>query len=333
MSVITTTLFQSRNLFRAIPLLVVGLFLVVLPPFLPADVQSIMTKFLIYAIFAISYDLVFGYAGLVSLGHAAFFGTGGYAVAVLALHFQTSSLWIGVPLAIILATLVAVVFGFISLRVAGLYFLLLTFALAQLLYSVAWNIRWLNSEGMQGIANVSLPSLGIPGFTWTNTTFYYLTLVVFALCYYSLRRIVNSAFGHALAGIREGEDRMISLGYNTWAFKFLAFVIAAPFAGVAGALFAYNNRFIAPSQFSLETSFYPMVMAIIGGTGTLYGAVIGAALVIFVEYFASIITPERWPLILGIIFVVSIMYFRTGLGVSLMKFWERLSNPDGNASR
>jgi len=333
MSAITSTLLQSRNLFKVVPLLVVGFLLVVLPLFLPADVQGIMTKFLIYAIFAISYDLVFGYAGLVSLGHAAFFGTGGYVVAVLALHFKTSSFWIGIPLAIIISTLVAVVLGFISLRVAGMYFLLLTFALAQLLYSVAWNIRWLNSEGMQGIANVSLPSLGIPGFTWTNTTFYYLTLLVFVLCYYLLRRIVNSTFGHALVGIREGEARMTALGYNTWAFKYLSFVIAAPFAGVAGALFAYNNRFIAPSQFSLGTSFYPMVMAIIGGTGTLFGAVIGAALVIFVEYFASLVTPERWPLILGIIFVVSIMYFRTGLGVSILKFWERLSNPNGNTSR
>jgi branched-chain amino acid transport system permease protein len=235
------------------------------------------------------------------------------------------------PLAIILAVLVAIVFGFISLRVSGTYFLLLTFALAQLLYSVAWNVPWLNSSGMQGIANISLPDLGNPRFEWTNLSFYYFALLIFAICFYLLRRVAASTFGHALVGIREGEARMTTVGYNTWVFKYLAYIIAAAFAGVAGALFAYFNRFISPSQFSLGTSFYPMVMAIIGGTGTLYGAVVGAAVVIFVEYFGSLITAERWPLIVGVVFVISIMYFRAGLGVSLLRLWQKVSNRNGNA--
>ena len=314
---------------RLVPILIIGLFLIVIPVFLPADVQGIMTKFLIYAIFAISYDLIFGYTGLVSLGHAAFFGAGGYVVAVLSLHFGISSFWIGIPLAIIVSALVAVVFGFISLRVSGTYFLLLTFALAQLLYSIAWNIPWLNSEGMQGIANISLPSLGIPGYTWTNAKYYFLVLLVAGICYYLLERITRSPFGHALVGIREGEARMTALGYNTWGFKYRAYVFAAPFAGIAGALFAYHSRFISPSQFGLATSFYPMVMAIIGGAGSLFGAVVGAALVVFLEYFTSLVTPERWPLILGIIFVISIMYLRSGLGVSLIRFWQKVSHSNG----
>lgn len=311
------------------PILVLGLFLVVLPAFFPADIQGIMTKFLIYAIFAISYDLIFGYTGLVSLGHAAFFGAGGYAVAAISLHYGISSFWIGMPLALIVSTLVAVIFGFISLRVSGTYFLLLTFALAQLLYSVAWNTPWLNSAGMQGIANISLPGLGIPGLAWTNGKFYYFVLINAVVCYYILRRITGSPFGHALIGIREGEARMTALGYDVWGFKYRAYILAAPFAGLAGALFAYNNRFISPSQFGLATSFYPMVMAIIGGSGSLYGAVVGAAVIVFIEYFASLISPERWPLVLGIIFVLSIMYLRTGLGVSLFNLWKKIGKRNG----
>jgi branched-chain amino acid transport system permease protein len=329
-AIVERTKLRYRISSKLIPFLIIGLFLVVLPVFMPADVQGIMTKFLIYAIFAISYDLIFGYTGLVSLGHAAFFGAGGYAVAVLSLRFGISSFWIGMLLALVVSTLISVVFGFISLRVSGTYFLLLTFALAQLLYSVAWNIPWLNSEGMQGIANISLPSLGVLTFTWTNIRFYFLVLLVAGICFYLLKRVTTSPFGHALIGIREGEARMTALGYNAWGFKFRAYILAAPFAGVAGALFAYHSRFISPSQFGLGTSFYPMVMTIIGGTGSLFGAVVGAAVVVFLEYFASLVTPERWPLILGFIFVISIMYLRSGLGVSLIRLWNKVSHANGN---
>ncbi len=310
--------------------LMIALFLGVVPIFLPTDMQGIMTKFLIYAIFSISYDLVFGYTGLVSLGHAAFFGAGGYVIAVLSLRFSSNSFWLGIALAIPFAILVAVVLGFISLRVSGTYFLLLTFALAQLLYSVAWNTPWLNSAGMQGIANISQPDIGIPGLVWTNLSFYYFALVIFVLCYTILQRITDSPFGHALVGIREGEARMSALGYNTWAYKYAGYIIAAPFAGIAGALFAYNSRFISPSQFGLGMSFYPMVMGIIGGTGTLFGPVVGALVIVFVEYIASSIISERWPLLLGLIFVASILYFRSGLGVALFRLWQKVSNPNGH---
>ncbi len=334
MSTITRVASQvrRRRVSNVIPLVLVGFLLVVAPAFMPPDVQGIMTKFVIYAVFAISYDLIFGYTGLVSLGHAAFFGVGGYAVAVLALRFGTDLFWLGMPLGIVLSILVALVFGFVSLRVSGTYFLLLTFALAQLLYSVAWSVPWLNSTGIQGIANIPLPGLGIPGHVWTPASYYYLVLSVFAICYVLLKRITDSPFGHALTGIREGEARMAATGYNTWAFKYCAYVLAAAFAGVAGVLYAYFNRFISPAQFGINTSFYPMVMAIIGGSGTLYGAVIGAAVVVFAEYFASIVTPERWPLILGIIFVVSIIYFRAGLGAGFIQLWQKVTNSNGRSA-
>jgi len=316
---------------KGLPLGISAIFLLLLPPFLPNHIQGIIVKFLIYALFAISYDLVFGYTGLVSLGHAAFFGVGGYVVAVLSLHWANNLFWLGMPLAIILASVVAAIYGLIALRVSGTYFLLLTFALAQLLYSFSWNVRWFNSSGMQGIANISMPFLGFH-IEWNNLSYYYFTFILFAVCFFVLTRIVSSPFGHALVGIRENELRMEALGYNVWLFKYLSFVLGGAFASVSGVLFAYFNRFISPAQFSLGTSFLPMVIVIIGGRGTLYGALIGAAVVVFAEYFISLLTPERWPLILGCIFVLSIMYFREGIGVYLMQLWKKVTKTNGSAS-
>lgn len=310
---------------RLLPFIAGGVVLGVLPALLPSYVQSIWTKFLIFAIFATSFDLIYGHAGLLSLGHAAFFGAGGYAVGVLMLHTGITSFWIGLPLGILTATLIAVLCGFISLRVSGMYFLLVTFALAQLLYSVAWNWLWLNSPGMQGIAGISLPDLGIPSFTWNTIYFYYLVLILFVICFYLVYRIMNSPFGYALRGIRESEIRMQCLGYNTWLYKFIIFVVTGAFAGVAGVLFAYFNRLISPFYLGVGTSFLPMCMVIIGGSGTLIGPVIGAMVIVFVEYFSSLVTPERWPLILGGAFVVVIMYARGGIIIYLSRVWKRIS--------
>jgi branched-chain amino acid transport system permease protein len=293
--------------------------LAILPPLLPAYLQSIWTKFLIFAIFATSFDLIYGHAGLLSLGHAAFFGAGGYTVGVLMLHYNTSSFWIGAPLGILVAAILAAIFGFISLRVSGMYFLLVTFALAQLVYSVAWNWLWVNSPGMQGIAGLSLPDLGILPFAWSNLSFYYFVLIIFVICFYLVSRIMNSPFGYALRGIRESELRMQSLGYNTWLYKYVAFIVTGAFAGLAGLLFAYFNRLISPVYMGVGTSFLPMCMVIIGGSGTLFGPTLGAMVITFVEYFSSLVTPERWPLILGGLFVVVIMYARGGIMVYLSK--------------
>jgi branched-chain amino acid transport system permease protein len=311
-------------LFGFLPLILGGIILGILPAVLPSYVQSIWTKFLIFAIFATSFDLIYGHAGLLSLGHAAFFGAGGYAVGVLMLHSGINSFWIGAPVGILVAALMAAIFGIISLRVSGMYFLLVTFAMAQLLYSVAWNWLWLNSPGMQGIAGIPLPDLGIPSFTWNTIYFYYLVLIIFAICFYLVYRIMNSPFGYALRGIRESELRMQSLGYNTWLYKFIIFVITGAFAGVAGVLFAYFNRLISPVYLGVGTSFLPMCMVIIGGSGTLIGPVIGAMVIIFVEYFSSLFTPERWPLILGGAFVLVIMYARGGITTYLSPFWKQM---------
>lgn len=313
------------QLIRFAPFIVGGVILIILPAVMPSYVQGIWTKFLIFAIFATSYDLIYGHTGLLSLGHAAYFGAGGYAVALLMFHYGIDSLWIGLPLGTLVGALTAAAFGFIALRVSGMYFLLVTFALGQLLYSLAWNVRWLNTPGMQGIAGLPRPDLGIPGFSWSTLSFYYFVLIIFLICFFLIHRIINSPFGYSLRGIRESEPRLQSLGYNTWLHKYTVFIITGAFAGLAGVLFVYYNRFISPTHLAVGTSFLPMVMVIIGGSGTLLGPVIGAMVIIFVEYFASLVTPERWPLILGAVSVAAIMYARGGISIHLSRLWKMVS--------
>ena len=314
---------QDRWISRAAPYLLGTLVLLITPLFLDTYGQGLMTRFLIFALFAMSFNIVFGYAGLMSLGHAAFFGAGGYTVALLKLHYDVNLFWISAPLGIVVATLVAAIFGIIALRASGIYFLLVTFALGQMLYSLAWNVKWLNSKGMQGITGITLPDLGIPGFTLNTIWFYYLALIFFLLSCVLLYRLVISPFGLALVGIREGEPRMEAVGYNTWYLKYASFVVSGAFAGLAGVLFAYYNFFVSPNHLGIATSFLPMVMTIMGGGGTFFGPVVGAAVFIFVENFASILSPQRWPLVLGALFVLTIMFAREGIGVYLWRLWTR----------
>jgi len=298
--------------------------LVVMPIFLPTFLQRMMGKFLIFAIFSISYNIVAGYAGLLSLGQAAYFGVGAYTVATMSYHFGISSMWITGPAGILMGTLAAAVFGPIVLRVSGMYFLILTFAIGQLFYSFVWNIPWFNVPGMQGIAGLPQPSIGIAGFRWTELSFYIFVLIVFAIAMWLQRRLSRSPFGHSLEGIREGEKRMLAMGYNVWLHKYLAFVIGGAFAALAGVLFVYQNRFVEPAHLNIMTSFLPMAMVIIGGPGTLWGPVVGAATIVFVEYYSSLLIPERWPLILGALFVLAIMFARKGLAVYAARGWRHV---------
>jgi len=301
--------------------------LCILPLFFSGYLQSLMTKILIFSIFAMSLDLIFGYAGLISLGHAAYFGAGAYTVAVLILHYDINSLWISLPLGVLVSSAFAAIFGLMAIRVSGNYFLLVTFALGQLLYSVAFKWRWLSSMGTTGIVGIEQPEIGIEGFTWNHTNFYYFVLVIFVICFFFLYRIVESRFGYVLRGIRESDIRMSSLRYNTWLYKYISFIIAGLFAGVSGVLFAYHNQMVVPNHLAVMTSGLVMFMIIIGGTATIYGPVIGSAIIILLEYYSSILTPQRWPLILGAVFIVSIMFARRGVSVYIStKLYKAISS-------
>lgn len=311
------------------PWVAAGTILILLPPFVPLDVQTMLTKVLIFAIFAMSLDLIMGYTGLLSLGHAAFFGIGAYGAGILIVKYGIESFWISAPLGILMATLVAAVFGPIVLRVRGIYFLLVTCALGQLLSCIAvwWDPM---TGGYDGLWGIPRPVLGLTGFTWDNLSLYYFVFVIFALCSFVLYRLIGSPFGYALRGIRESELRMRTLGYNTWLYKYIAFVIAGFFAGVAGVLYGATYGAIRPSALALDTSALVMLMVIIGGAGTLFGSVIGSGVISLMHYFISWYLPERWPLIVGVVFVAAVMYARGGIIIHLRRLWRKVSYQYGS---
>jgi branched-chain amino acid transport system permease protein len=279
-------------------------------------------KVLIYAIFAMSLDLTMGYTGLVSFGHAAFLAMAGYVVGILTVRLDITSFWIVVPAALAITALLSAVIGYISLRVSGIYFILVTMAFGQLLSIVA--TKWYSvTGGRDGLPGIPHPNLGFD-LKWTTINFYYLVFIIFIICFYILHRIVTSSFGRTLVGIRENESRMRSLGFNTWALKYVAIIVGGIFAGVAGILFAYFYGNMVPSYFALETSALPMLMVIIGGPATLYGPCLGAAVIILVQQYASIYMPERWPLILGGIFVLCVMLLKGGFANYLSILWRKI---------
>lgn len=319
------TVWQAR-LQRFLPSIVVLVLLVAVPPFVGGFTQGMITKVLIFAIFAMSLDLLMGYTGLISFGHAAYFAIAGYAVGILTVACDISSFWLVFPAALVISAALSAVIGYVSLRVSGVYFLLITMAFSQLLSVIA--VKWSSlTHGTDGFVGIKRPDLGFATSKWTNIAFYYFVFVLFAICFYLMRRIARSAFGRTLAGIRANEPRMKSLGFNTWALKYAVVIIAGTFAGVAGALYAYFYGAMVPRDFGLEMSALPMLMVIMGGGATLWGPCLGAAVILLVQHYSSVYLLDRWPLILGVIFVLSVMLLKGGFARHLLGLWGRARWP------
>ncbi len=310
--------------------LLIGALCLFLPPFIPAYAQTMVVKVFIYGIFALSLNLLFGYTGLFSLGHAAFFGVGAYTAAILIIRAGIDNFWLGAGASLLATAFCAACFGIVALKVSsGIYFLLVTLAMGQLLNSVA--IKWHSlTGGSNGIVAIPYPKIGLP-LNMTPGRFYYLALIFFALCVFLLHRVVNSPFGRILQGIRGDERRMRCLGYNTWLYRYVSIIIGALFAGIAGVLSMYQNGFVGPGNLDVFTSTSVMLMVILGSDRVFWGPVLGAALVVFLEYFASLYTPERWPLILGCAFLLSVTFLRGGVALQMVKVWKRLRNRYGIA--
>ena len=264
-------------------------------------------QILILGIFAMSLDLLMGYAGMVSFGHSAFFGVGGY-VAALALA-QRPGLLAALVLPALAAGLAAVVIGFFSIRVSGVYFIMLTLAFSQMFHAYTFQVSWLGAEdGLVGIPRPSVPGwevASLRGFHGYLVTLVILTALV-------LRQVVRSPFGHVLRGIHENEGRMEALGYAVDRYKLVAFVIAGVIAGVAGSLYVQFTGSITPDAFFWTTSGEALLMVIIGGTGTLGGALLGSAAFILLQSLVSTYT-ERWMLILGVTFILFVLFAPGGV--------------------
>jgi branched-chain amino acid transport system permease protein len=293
-----------------IALAVAALALLFGPLVLTSYQLGLLTKMLILAIFAMSLNLILGYAGLPSLGHAVYFGVAAYTVGLLALR-KVDNFWLDFGAGLAAATLTAGLFGLLALRTRGAYLLMITLALAQVVWGIAFGWRSFTG-GDDGLPGVPRPAAGLPWSLADGVRFYYLVLVVFVLTTAFLWRLVRSPFGRALVGIRESEQRMEVLGYNTWAHKYVAFVIAGALAGVAGNLFVYFNGFVSPAYLSVVISATGLIMVILGGAGTLLGPALGSAAIVFLENLISAHT-QRWLMVLGFIYVAVTLFTPGGL--------------------
>jgi branched-chain amino acid transport system permease protein len=285
-------------------------------PFLLTDYpRALISEIFIFAIFAMSLDLLLGFTGLMSLGHAAFFGLGAYAVAVLGTQFGVNA-WLGVAAGIGVAGCGAALIGFFCVRTGGIPFLMLTLAFSQLVFSVA--LKWRDvTGGSDGIAIAQRP--GFLGYDLSHSlVMYFMALSFFAMTYWGLRRLLNAPLGHAFVGIRENEHRMMAIGYPTRAYKLLSFTIAGAIAGLAGGLYAIFNGFISADAVYWTASGDILIMTMLGGAGTLIGPALGAAIVLLMKNVVSSYS-EHWLAIIGITFICCVMFFPGGLWGSLQK--------------
>jgi branched-chain amino acid transport system permease protein len=245
---------------------------------------SLASRILIYAIAATSLNLVLGYGGMVSFGHAAFFGAGAFVVGILAVEGVRSA-WIAWPAAITVAALAALVIGAMSLRTRGVYFIMITLAFAQMIYYLFVSLKAYGGDdglSMPGRSTVA-PDVTLSGdFLW-----YYLVLALLALVLYALHRLVHSRFGRVIDAIRENEARAEAIGFPVYRYKLLCFVIAGAIAGLAGALIANQSSYVSPSLLHWIQSGTLMIMVILGGVGTLWGGVIGAAVLLGLEHLIA----------------------------------------------
>ena len=319
---VTTVSAPATTQTRAVGLLAILAMLVY--PFLVADYpRALLAEIYIFAIFAMSLDLLLGFTGLMSLGHAAFFGLGAYAVAILGTLFGVNA-WLGLAAGVAIAAAGAALIGFFCVRTSGIPFLMLTLAFSQLVFSVA--LKWRDvTGGSDGVAIAEKPALF--GFELSDSlAMYFMTLVFFLLSYWGLRRLLNAPLGHVFVGIRENEPRMLAIGYPTRAYKLLSFTIAGAFAGLAGGLYAIFNSFISPDAIYWTSSGDILIMTMLGGAGTLIGPAIGAGVFLLMKNVVSSYS-EHWLAIIGIIFISCVMFFPGGVWGTLRQIRLRRRKP------
>jgi branched-chain amino acid transport system permease protein len=281
-------------------------------PFTTSFVILLVTRALAFSILVMSLDILLGFTGLASLGQAAYFGVGAYMTAILATKYQIGlgfDFWLVVLLGLMIGAALAAVFGLLAIRASGVYFLMITLALGQCVWGLAY--RWNSLTGGDNGINIQVrPKFGID--LSNEVTFFYVVIALFAASLLAMYVLVRSPFGRSLAGIRERELRMKILGYNTWLHKYIAFVIAGAFGGLSGVLWAHTAGIVSPDNVVLTTSVDALLMAVLGGAGTLVGGAIGAFIVIAIREYLSTLVPW-WQYVLGGMYVLTIFYLPSGL--------------------
>ena len=273
---------------------------------------ALATRILIFALAATSLNLILGFGGMVSFGHAAFLGVGAYTVVILS-QMGVVDAWVAWPTAMVVAGLFALLIGAVSLRTQGVYFIMITLAFAQMMYYLVVSFK-----AYGGDDGMSLPARSRIGFLdmSNDTHFYYVTLLACVAVLVLIARVLNARFGHVLQAIRENEVRMQSLGYAVFRYKLCAFVMSGALAGLAGALLANQSGFVSPAMMQWSQSGMLMMMVILGGVGHLYGGVWGAIVFLLLEETLSHFT-IHWQLGLGALLLMVVLLLPNGLTSAL----------------
>jgi branched-chain amino acid transport system permease protein len=299
-----------RDRWRVAVLVLLAMVLLAGPLLMTPYWTGLLTQIVILAMLAMSLDVLLGYTGLPSLGHAGFFGVAAYGVGILSTTYR-ADVWTSAAGGLIVGIALAALFGLIVSHVRDVYFLMITLALGMVLWGLSF--RWIpvtgGDNGIAGIprleAHLGLPATGpIP--------FYYIALLVLAVSGVLMMLVVRSPFGLTLRGIRENEKRMTSLGYNTWLHCYLSYVLSGAFASVAGVMWAYYNGFVSPTYLDLTASSELFLMVTLGGPATLVGPVLGAGAIVLLKNVMSAYT-ARWLLVLGIVYIATIMWAPQGI--------------------
>ncbi len=285
------------------------LFLTAIPFFAGEYYINLMSQIMIAAIFAASLNLLIGYAGLTSLGHAVYLGLAAYISAWLSTklglgHATTA------PIVLISTTIMGMIFGWIALRATGLGFLMLTLALSQIFWGLAY--RWVSvTNGDNGISGLTRPSpFGVD--LESSSNFYWFILIITTLALLAIARFVKSPFGVSICGTRDQPRRMAALGFNVWMIRWITFVVASFFGALAGLLYIYFHKYIHPTIMSITVSAEALLCVIAGGAGTLSGPLIGVFIVMVLKNYVSAYV-ERWNMLLGIVFVLIVLFMPTGI--------------------
>ncbi len=320
-----------KNLSRpnAISVSLLLAFLLIAPVFLSTYWIITLTEILTMSLFAMSFNLLFGYTGLLSFGQAGFFGAGGYFAVLMLLH-GPQSLWTALAAAMVGSCILAIVIGWLCVRLDEIYFAILTLGFGMMLFTIAHNWRSVTG-GSDGLGSFTLPTLSF--LHWQISLahpkhFYYLVLTVAALGVGLLWRVVRSPFGLLLRATRENSNRIDFVGANVRSIRLLAFVIAGVLAGLAGALFALFNRIASPEMLHWSFSGKAVLMTILGGSGVLLGPGVGAAIFFVLEHVITLFT-TNWMIILGAILVILVLLFPKGVLGSALSILSRKGREPG----
>lgn len=303
-----------------------AVFLFVLPNILSSSTLNLLTRGLIFGLFAMGYDFMYGYSGMVSFGHAALFGIGGYALAVAATGFGVESIWLLLFLGIVFGTLYALVVGFISIRTREVYFAILTLAFAEVFRILVIQFTDITG-GFDGLVLNFQDWAVVPGLVeisvYESTSFYYVVVITVGLTYLLLRRMTVAPIGTVLRGIRENIDRMAYIGIDERRYRIFAFAVSGAVSGLAGALFAIDISFMGPETLQPVQSGEVILWTIVGGKGTLVGPILGGALIYFIEDTVSeVIT--WWLIPVGVVFIAIVVFAPSGLAGWVKALFERL---------